>query len=33
MNVVNDTCCSWIKDLDKRSKIKALDKDKSVTGS
>ena len=29
MNVVNDTGCSWINDLDRRSKIKSLDKDKS----
>ena len=28
MNVVNDTSCSWINDLDKRSNIKTLDKDK-----
>jgi glycine/D-amino acid oxidase-like deaminating enzyme len=29
MNVVNDTSCSWINDLDRRSNIKTLDKDKS----
>ena len=29
MNVVNDNSCSWINDLDKRSSIKTLDKDKS----
>ena len=29
MNVVNDTGCSWINDLDRRSNIKTLDKDKS----
>ena len=29
MNVVNDTSCSWINDLDKRVNIKNLDKDKS----
>ncbi|MDA7714819.1 FAD-binding oxidoreductase [Candidatus Pelagibacter sp.] len=29
MNVVNDTSCSWINDLDIRSNIKTLDKDKS----
>ena len=29
MNVVNDTGCSWINDLDKRLNIKTLDKDKS----
>ena len=29
MNVVNDTSCSWINDLDRRSNIKILDKDKS----
>src|SRR6056300_1711624 len=29
MNVVNDTGCSWISDLDRRSNIKNLDKDKS----
>jgi len=29
MNVVNDTSCGWINDLDKRSNIKILDKDKS----
>ena len=29
MNVVNDTSCSWINDLDRRSDIKTLDKDKS----
>jgi glycine/D-amino acid oxidase-like deaminating enzyme len=29
MNVVNDNSCSWINDLDKRSNIKTLDKDKS----
>ena len=29
MNVVNDTGCSWINDLDRRSNIKNLDKDKS----
>ncbi|MDC0404740.1 FAD-binding oxidoreductase [Candidatus Pelagibacter sp.] len=29
MNVVNDTSCSWINDLDTRSNIKTLDKDKS----
>jgi glycine/D-amino acid oxidase-like deaminating enzyme len=29
MNVVNDTSCSWINDLDRRSNIKKLDKDKS----
>ena len=29
MNVVNDTSCSWINDLDRRSNIKNLDKDKS----
>ena len=28
MNVVNDTSCSWISDLDKRSSIKTLDKNK-----
>jgi glycine/D-amino acid oxidase-like deaminating enzyme len=29
MNVVNDTSCSWINDLPKRSNIKSLDKDKT----
>ena len=29
MNVVNDTGCSWINDLDRRANIKDLDKDKS----
>ena len=29
MNVVNDTGCSWINDLTRRSNIKVLDKDKS----
>jgi len=29
MNVVNDNSCSWINDLDTRSNIKTLDKDKS----
>ena len=29
MNVVNDNSCGWIKDLDARSNIKSLDKDKS----
>ena len=29
MNVVNDSSCSWINDLDKRHNIKTLDKDKS----
>ena len=29
MNVVNDTSCSWINDLDRRTNIKTLDKDKS----
>ena len=29
MNVVNDTSCSWINDLSRRSNIKTLDKDKS----
>ena len=29
MNVVNDNGCGWINDLDKRSNIKTLDKDKS----
>ena len=29
MNVVNDTGCSWINDLDRRSNIKFLDKEKS----
>ena len=29
MNVVNDTDCSWINDLDIRSNIKTLDRDKS----
>ena len=29
MNVVNDIGCSWINDLDRRSNIKTLDKDKS----
>ncbi|WP_415300849.1 NAD(P)/FAD-dependent oxidoreductase [Candidatus Pelagibacter sp. Uisw_134_02] len=29
MKVVNDTSCSWINDLDRRSNIKTLDKDKS----
>ena len=29
MNVVNDTSCSWINDLAKRSNIKTLDKDKT----
>ena len=29
MNVVNDVSCSWINDLDRRSNIKTLDKDKS----
>ncbi len=28
MNVVNDNTCSWINDLNKRSNIKTLDKDK-----
>ena len=29
MNVVNDIGCSWINDLDRRTNIKTLDKDKS----
>ena len=29
MNVVNDTSCSWINDLDRRAYIKTLDKNKS----
>ena len=29
MNLVNDTSCGWINDLDRRSNIKTLDKDKS----
>ena len=29
MNVVNDNSCGWIIDLDTRSNIKTLDKDKS----
>ena len=29
MNVVNDISCSWINELDRRSNIKTLDKDKS----
>ena len=29
MNVVNDNSCSWINDLDQRSKIKVLSEDKS----
>ena len=29
MNVVNDASCSWINDLERRSNIKTLDKDKS----
>ena len=29
MNIANDTSCGWINDLDKRSNIKTLDKDKS----
>ena len=29
MNIVNDNTCSWINDLDKRSNIKTLDRDKS----
>ena len=29
MHVVNDDGCSWINDLDRRSNIKTLDKDKS----
>jgi len=29
MNVVNDTSCSWINDLDRRINIKSLDKNKS----
>jgi len=29
MNVVNDTSCSWINDLDRRTNIKTLDRDKS----
>ena len=29
MNVVNDTGCSWINDLGRRSNIKNLDKNKS----
>src|SRR5210317_2628516 len=29
MKVVNDTSCSWINDLDRRSNIKFLDKEKS----
>ncbi|MDC3281357.1 FAD-dependent oxidoreductase, partial [Candidatus Pelagibacter sp.] len=29
MYVVNDDSCSWINDLDRRSNIKTLDKDKS----
>ena len=28
MNIVNDNTCSWINDLDKRSNIKTLDRDK-----
>ena len=30
MNVVNDISCGWINDLDKRSNIKTLDKDKMI---
>ena len=29
MKIHNDTSCSWINDLDKRSSIKNLDKNKS----
>ena len=29
MNVVNDNSCGWINDLDRRSNIKILDKDKT----
>ena len=29
MKIVNDLGCSWINDLDKRSNIKTLDKDKT----
>ena len=29
MRIVNDLGCSWISDLDRRSNIKNLDKDKS----
>ena len=29
MNIVNDNTCSWLNDLDRRSNIKTLDKDKS----
>jgi len=29
MNVVNDTSCGWINDLDTRANIKTLDKNKS----
>ena len=29
MNIVNDNTCSWINDLDKRSNIKSLDRNKS----
>ena len=29
MNVVNDTSCDWINDLDTRANIKSLDKNKS----
>ena len=29
MNIVNDNKCSWINDLDRRSNIKTLDRDKS----
>ena len=29
MNVVNDTSCDWINDLDTRANIKTLDKNKS----
>ena len=29
MNIINDNRCGWINDLDKRSNIKTLDKDKS----
>ena len=29
MNIINDDTCSWINDLNKRSNIKILDKNKS----
>ena len=32
MNIVNDNTCSWLNDLNERTGIKTLDKDKSVIG-